>query len=289
MITSNVNFNLYKSFIAVYDHKNISKAAASLQITQPTVTYNVKELERQLGVKLFHTHPRGVESTKDAHELYKFVSSGIMSIVNGESAIKEFTEDTTAVLRLAVTSGPSSSYIAKAISAFSAKFPKVTFIILDAKAEDGITKLAQYSIDLVVAFCTTENPNLVTIDLKEFPRTAIVGPTFAKKNKLVGKVSKKQLEELPLVISSSCKCPGDDMNAEFLVSDYDMMKILVKENLGVGICSCSINDDTEIVSLDTDYAPQTLKLVYNKDSITKPARAFAEELCGIFNVDAKLS
>jgi len=274
--------------VAVFDHKNISKAAASLQITQPTVTYNIKELERQLGVKLFHTHPRGVEATKDAMELYKFVSSGMMSIVSGESAIKEFTDATSAVIRLCVASGPSSAYVARAISVFNKKFPKVSFVIHDTKSDEEMTKLGQYSIDLVIGFTSSENSNLISIDLKEFTRTAIVGSDFAQAHKLTDKITIKQLENLPLVISSSCKCPGLDATAEYIVSDFDMMKVLVKENLGVGICSCALDGDTELLSLATDYDPQILKLTYNKESLTKPARAFAEEVFNIFGVESKI-
>ncbi|MCL2755640.1 MAG: LysR family transcriptional regulator [Firmicutes bacterium] len=291
MITSNVNFNLYKSFVAVYDNKNISKAAASLQITQPTVTYNIKELERQLGVKLFHTHPRGVESTKDAHELYKFVSSGIMSIVNGECAIKEFTEETTAVLRLSVASGPAQSFVANAIANFSKKFPKVTFKVTDARVEDAMMKLGQYNLDLVIGFCPTENTSLGAINLKEFKKIAIAGNGFAKEFKLDGTINKNQIQSLPLVtFSSLCKCLNIETKASYTVVNYGMMKSLVRENVGLGIIlSTDLEAEDGIVVFETEFENPTLKATYNKESLTKPARAFIEELCKVFAVESGLN
>ncbi len=43
---SNINYNLYKSFLVVYETKNISRAADLLYISQPAVSHNIKELEK---------------------------------------------------------------------------------------------------------------------------------------------------------------------------------------------------------------------------------------------------
>ena len=50
-------------FLRVAQRKNISIAAAELNITQPTLTKSIKLLEDQLGVKLFDRLPRGVALT----------------------------------------------------------------------------------------------------------------------------------------------------------------------------------------------------------------------------------
>jgi len=50
-------------FLKVAQRKNISTAAAELNITQPTLTKSIKLLEDQLGVKLFDRLPRGVALT----------------------------------------------------------------------------------------------------------------------------------------------------------------------------------------------------------------------------------
>jgi DNA-binding transcriptional LysR family regulator len=50
-------------FLRVAQRKNISLAAADLNIAQPTLTKSIKLLEEQLGVKLFERLPRGVALT----------------------------------------------------------------------------------------------------------------------------------------------------------------------------------------------------------------------------------
>ncbi|NPA95717.1 MAG: LysR family transcriptional regulator [Thermodesulfobacteria bacterium] len=59
-----------KIFLAVWEQKNISKAAKKLNLSQPTVSAHLKTLEDQLGVRLFDRTSRTVEPTVAAKVLY---------------------------------------------------------------------------------------------------------------------------------------------------------------------------------------------------------------------------
>ena len=72
---SNINYNLYKSFLVVYETKNISRAADILYISQPAVSHNIKELEKQLNIQLFYKKSNGMSTTSEADVLYKYISS----------------------------------------------------------------------------------------------------------------------------------------------------------------------------------------------------------------------
>ena len=66
---NNVDLNLYNIFLKVYELKNISKAADALYVSQPSISYNIKELERQLGCALFIRKQKGVEPTIEEDKL----------------------------------------------------------------------------------------------------------------------------------------------------------------------------------------------------------------------------
>ena len=51
-INQNIDLNLYKTFCAVVENKSFSKAAEKLFISQPAISYNIKELEKNLNVKM---------------------------------------------------------------------------------------------------------------------------------------------------------------------------------------------------------------------------------------------
>ena len=47
------NLNLYKFYCCVAEEKNISKASEKLFVSQPAVSFSIKELEKEVGQKLF--------------------------------------------------------------------------------------------------------------------------------------------------------------------------------------------------------------------------------------------
>lgn len=81
-----MDLSLIRIFICVYENKNISKAADILNLSQPSVTYNLNRLRKQLNNPLFERTQYGVEATKLSHELYPVFKNAILNI---EVAIDE--------------------------------------------------------------------------------------------------------------------------------------------------------------------------------------------------------
>ena len=59
-----MNFHQLHIFQMVATHLSFSKATEAMEITQPAVSIQVKELEKFLGITLFHRRPRGLRITK---------------------------------------------------------------------------------------------------------------------------------------------------------------------------------------------------------------------------------
>jgi DNA-binding transcriptional LysR family regulator len=81
-----------RSFLSVYRHNSISRAADALHLTQPAVSRHIKVLEGRLGCKLFERLPRGLASTPAANELERQVGShldaleAVVDISGGKNA-----------------------------------------------------------------------------------------------------------------------------------------------------------------------------------------------------------
>ena len=61
---SSLDWSLVRGFLAVADTGSLSGAARLLGISQPTLGRQVKTVEAQLGVELFHRRPKGFELTE---------------------------------------------------------------------------------------------------------------------------------------------------------------------------------------------------------------------------------
>ncbi|CAN7619672.1 LysR family transcriptional regulator [Pararhizobium sp. LjRoot255] len=75
-------------FLEVADKGNISRAAASLSVTQPTLTFNLKKLEQNLGVELFERSSRGVVLTTYGETLYEHATLMRRLYANALAAIE---------------------------------------------------------------------------------------------------------------------------------------------------------------------------------------------------------
>jgi len=67
---NNINLNLYKYFFQVAKYESYTKAAEELMVSQPSLSYSIKVLEEQLGIKLFKKEKNHVFLTAEGKEIY---------------------------------------------------------------------------------------------------------------------------------------------------------------------------------------------------------------------------
>lgn len=94
----------YKVFHTVAVLGNISKAAEKLFISQPAISKSLKQLEENLGVRLFNRNSRGVSLTEEGTLLYKHVHSAFEEISKGEDTIRRITSLGLGTLRISASS-----------------------------------------------------------------------------------------------------------------------------------------------------------------------------------------
>ena len=72
-----VNFEWYRSFVAVYQIGTVTGAAGALHLTQPAVSQHLASLEVSLGAKLFERKPRMMIPTDEGKALYSRIIGSI--------------------------------------------------------------------------------------------------------------------------------------------------------------------------------------------------------------------
>lgn len=147
---SNINYNLYKSFLVVYETQNISRAADLLYISQPAVSHNIKELEKQLNIQLFYKKANGMSATSEADILYKYISSAFNSIWKGELTISDMAGLKTGVVKIGIPSYLTVLFLSDVITEFRQKYPNIKIEIVSKPIADLIGMLQTQNIDIVV-------------------------------------------------------------------------------------------------------------------------------------------
>ncbi len=98
-----MNLLQLKYFVAIYERRNLSHAASELNVAQSALSHHVKRLEGDLGVKLFHRRPRGVEPTRAGGRLYEHARQILKNIDAAERDLSLLSEDASGRIVIGLT------------------------------------------------------------------------------------------------------------------------------------------------------------------------------------------
>ena len=112
----NTDYNLYKIFLYLYEEKSISKTANRLYVSQPAISYSLKELEGQLGYTLFYRNSKGIEPTLEAKELYSYISTAFNILQDAEEHIKNLNNLNIGCIRIGTPSHIGVFYLSNYIA-----------------------------------------------------------------------------------------------------------------------------------------------------------------------------
>lgn len=102
-----------ETFIAIAKNKSYSKAAELLNVTQPTVTARIKNLEDELVCQLFKRIGRQIELTDEGHVFLEYATS-ILTYMNHSKEITKSAK--TPSIRIGFSPGYSYSFIREVVS-----------------------------------------------------------------------------------------------------------------------------------------------------------------------------
>lgn len=238
---SNINYNLYKSFLVVYETQNISRAADLLYISQPAVSHNIKELEKQLGISLFYKKANGMSATNEADILYKYISSAFNSIWKGEHTISDMAGLKSGVVKIGVPSYISVLYLADLVTQFRQSYPNIKIEIVSKPVAELVGMLQTQNVDIVLDSqpISTDKAKTEVKYLKSYSHCFVTTDKYYV-DKPVGV---ETINNLPLVISSTTaeeikllKSAISDIKINPVIEAWttESMIKLVKSGNGVG-------------------------------------------------------
>jgi len=200
---SEVNLNLLKSFWAVYKTGGINKAAKLLDLTPPTLHHNIKQLEIQLGKKLFNTHKQGADPTGEATALFPIVENAFENFMNfGE----QLNATNKGVIRLGLTTIHASFFLNKFAREFQENYPDIKLEYHHHPQHDYIQMLEKNEIDVAIHLSLREpTDQMHNFELQKFPMTFYTSKTFAEKHGIVNEITLEQLTNFPLIMFSLMK------------------------------------------------------------------------------------
>lgn len=188
-----------RGFCAVVEAKSVSKAAAKLRLTQPTVSLQVQALERELHARLFDRRGPRIELTPEGELLYELARpllEGLVEIDGDFEARRNKVEQG----RLAIAAGESTiQYVLPTtVQKFTRVHPGISMALNNVTGMDGLQQLRDRRVD----FCV--GPLLdIPADL-EFEPVVAFDPVLITTSKhplsKLPKVTLRQISKYPLIL-----------------------------------------------------------------------------------------
>lgn len=158
---------------------SFTKAAETLHMTQPAVTFQVRQLEEHFNTRLFdRTHNR-ISLTEAGQKVYEYAERIFQLYNELENSVRELTGDISGVLILGASTTIAEYMLPALLGDFKAKYPDVN-LRLKVSNTDGIVSMVEHNvIDLGVVEAPVTNKNLAVDVCRTDRLVAIVPPNHA--------------------------------------------------------------------------------------------------------------
>lgn len=127
-----------EAFLAVADSGNFSRAAVSLQSAQPAVSQAVKDLETELGVRLFDRTTRRVELTDAGREFQASAEKIVEDLGHAVTNLNDLAERRRGRIRIAAPPLLAAAVLPEAIAEFRREAPGIDVDLVDASTDEII-------------------------------------------------------------------------------------------------------------------------------------------------------
>jgi DNA-binding transcriptional LysR family regulator len=155
---------------------SFTKAAESLHMTQPAVTFQVRQLEEYFNTRLFdRTHNR-ISLTEAGKRVYEYSDRIFDLYAEMENAVRDMTGEISGVLIIGASTTIAEYMLPSLLGDFKKKYPDIN-VHLRVSNSDGIVSMVENNdIDLGVIESPVLNKNLVVEKCRDDRLVAIVHP-----------------------------------------------------------------------------------------------------------------
>lgn len=240
-----VKLEFYRVFYVVAKTGNLSKASKELFISQPAVSYGIKQLEEQLGGRLFVRTAKGMELTPEGKMIYEYVSRAYDELTAAENKFSQMRGLEEGTVHIGASDTISKYFILPRIEQFKKKYPKISIKITNRTTDEIMNLLKAGKVDLGFINRVDDTP-YAGIHLTP---CADIGECFVANRDFASRVhaplSVSELTALPLILledrSSTRRAVeraiedlGGKLSPAFELCSVDLVAECAKAGLGVG-------------------------------------------------------
>lgn len=282
-----------KYFLAVSKELHFTKAAEKLNISQPSLSQQIRALEHELGMPLFDRIGKKISLTEAGKILLLHTKTIFREIEQTRSAIQDLNGLQHGSLTIGSLLTVVNYLLPPAILNFNKLYPNIELSVLGLRTGDIREKLLQNELDIGITFLPVQDKEIVSIPLYKSELTLVVptGHTLTERSH----ISIVELQDYPLIllpknffltelITSHCQQFDFTPKPILEISTMESLIQMVSKGMGITVLPKPYIDflqNTNIQALKIKDPTPTIDigLIYRKDKYMCAAtRAFIEQL-----------
>jgi DNA-binding transcriptional LysR family regulator len=186
-----------QTFSDVVDLGSFSAAARRLNLTQPAVSLQVKQLESRLGVRLIERVGRRAHPTAAGRDLLAHVHHVDAAVAGALAAVSDHREGGSGRLRLGTGATACIYLLPPVLRALRQKFPALEIVVSTGNSPDILAALEGNRIDVALVTLPAPGRSLQAVWMRDDEMVAIFPPGAAP---LPARITAAFLVERPLVL-----------------------------------------------------------------------------------------
>ncbi len=287
-----MDIRVLQYFLAVAREESITKAAESLNMTQPPLSRQLKELEEELGKQLLIRGNRKVTLTEEGMILRKRAEEMVELMEKTKSEVSFSGKNIRGEIYIGGGETEGMRLIAKIAEKMKTKHPHICYHLFSGNADDVTERLDRGLLDFGILI---DPADIKKYDFIKLPTKDKWGLLMRRDHPLAGKqgIKPKDLQGIPLIASRQSLAHnelsgwlGKQYGSLHIITTYNLLynaSLMVEENVGCALCLDHIIPEYENSPLCfRPLEPQIevgLNIVWKKYQVfSSAAEAFLERL-----------
>jgi DNA-binding transcriptional LysR family regulator len=276
-------------FLEVARAKSFNNAAKQLNLSHATVARRVRHLEKQMRVQLLLSTERGITLTRRGQELAEFLADLDASVYAITTGVREDAPNAEATVRVSITNGLNSLFLAPSLEEFSEKNPNIH---IHTKSILSLNDVRENQTDMMLAFAPPKSRSDLAVErLGSVHYRPLVTKRYVAKYGLPRKGNLENHKFLQSYLyESNPEMWGDwnDLVAKGRVSHYCddtfVYGIMVKLDLGIGLLQTYLAVHPDAVPLDLGVliSMPLYGIALRERLRSPPVRIVFDWLCNVF-------
>lgn len=290
-----MEFKHLEVFVKLVDTFSFSAAADELNISQPTVSLHIKQLEEELDTPLFIRSTRELKITEEGSSLYREAKDLLQQRT---ALIGRFINPHQKVLRIGASTIPAGYILPEVLSRFKRPYPDILIQIEEQNSYETIKRVSSRKVDAGIVGMKTDDENCEFQEIYQDEFVFITPNTQYYKDLKKSTWDLQRLAQEPLIVRESgsavkqnmdmilraANIPVESLNIVTSINNIEVIKRLVSQGAGTSFISKIAAEDMvarkELLAFTLENMPHQyrgLYLVWNK-KITIPShlRAFLD-------------